>query len=276
MGGKSTERFGNTLGWIVFHGLRIRRQVTLNNLRLAFPEKSESERTAIGLGAYQHSAKMMLEFIQMPRIDPEKFLDRFKVHNPEVFDRIQQEDKGAFLLTGHYGNWEYYGAYLAMAGLKMAFLVKPQHNPQTDKILNDIRRKMGAEIIPLGMAVRGVIRAVRGSRFVAIVGDQDAGRGGVFVPFFGKPASTAVGVASLAVRTGAPIVFGYSVRQPGGCYHLYAERLDLSDAPQEEDAKIRFILEIYMLKLEAAIRLHPEQWFWMHKRWKTSPPPIDK
>lgn len=272
MDGKSTERLGNALGWIVFHGLRIRRQVTLKNLRIAFPEKSESERLSIGLKTYQHSAKMMLEFIQMPRIKKEQFLERFEVNGPGVFDQVEKEGKGAFLLTGHYGNWEYYGAYLAQIGLKISFLVKPQHNPETDRILNNIRMKMGADIIPLGMAVRNVIRAIREHHYVAIVGDQDAGRDGVFVPFFGRPASTAVGVASLAVRTGAAILFGYSVRQPGGRYQLYAERLDLSSAPRDKDERIRYILELYMRKLEAAIRLHPEQWFWMHKRWKTSPP----
>jgi KDO2-lipid IV(A) lauroyltransferase len=151
------------------------------------------------------------------------------------------------------------------------FVVQALSNPGVDAMLARSRERAGVGTIPRGAGIRSVFQALRENRCVALVADQDARSGGVFVPFFGTLASTAVGPAELALRTGAPLIVGFATRQDDGRHVLELEPpLEVSE-PRSPDAARR-LTAAHTARLEARIRARPEPWFWLHRRWKTRPP----
>jgi KDO2-lipid IV(A) lauroyltransferase len=271
---KAVLAFADALGWTAFRILRIRRKVTLDNLRIAFPEKTEAERIAIGGRSYRNFAKMIFEYSRFPVLKKEDVLSLCTVEDREKIDRVLAGGKGAVLVAGHFGNWELMGAALAMMGYPVSFLVGEQHNKLVDDMMNRNRERMGISVIHMGVAVRGVIKALRGNGFVALLSDQDAGREGVFVDFFGKPSSTHQGPAVFALKMGSPVLFGSAVRLSGGRMHMESEVLRFDDLKEVTPENIRTVTQAYTRLLEQAIRRHPDHWFWMHRRWKTKPPDL--
>ena len=269
---RSLYALGGGLGWLTFHVARIRRDVTLENLRNAFPDRDEALVQHIALQTYQQMGRTSMEFMKLGTVSQDSVIQRCDLIGREVLEEVLRKGKGALLLTGHFGNWEMYGSLLAYLGYPFSCIAAEQKNKLTDQVINRIRIRSGAAVIPLGTAIRGVIRNLRENRFVAIVADQDAGRDGIFVEFFGRPSSTSPGPAALALKTGASIVFGYAVRQPDGRLRCMLEPFPIPelDLPQSELEKQ--ILQTYATRLEAIIRQYPDHWFWMHKRWKTKPP----
>jgi KDO2-lipid IV(A) lauroyltransferase len=259
------------LGRFVWSILRVRRKVVLGNLRMAFPEKSQQELKQIALRAYQNFAKMVFEYSRFPLLDRETVLSDWEVDGIEHIEWALKRGKGAVLVAGHFGNWEYMGAYLAQLGYPVSFLVGKQHNKLVDNMMNRNREMMGIRIIHMGIAVRGVIKALRNNGFVALLSDQDARRQGIFVQFFGKPASTHQGPAIFALKTGAPVIFGSAVRLPRGKHKVLVERLCFDHLNGITPENIREATQAYTTLLENKIREYPDHWFWMHRRWKTKP-----
>jgi KDO2-lipid IV(A) lauroyltransferase len=266
--------FADALGWTAFSIVRIRRRVTLDNLRIAFPEKTEDERVAIGSRAYRNFAKMVLEYSRFPVLKKEDVLSLCTVDGGEKIDQVLAGGKGAVLVAGHFGNWELMGAALALMEYPIFFLVGEQHNKRVDDMMNRNRERMGIGIIHMGVAVRGVIKALRGNGFVALLSDQDARKEGVFVDFFGRPSSTHQGPAVFALKMQSPIVFGSAVRLAGGRMRMEFEVLRFDDLKEVTPENIRTVTQAYTHLLEQAIRRHPDHWFWMHRRWKTNPPDL--
>jgi KDO2-lipid IV(A) lauroyltransferase len=269
---KTAHRIANGLGRFAYSALRIRREVTLDNLRRAFPEKSEKEVKTIALRTYQNFTKMVLEFIRFPMMDKETVFSLCTIQDRENLDRLLKNNKGAVLVGGHFGNWELMGAYLALAGYPVSFLVGQQKNKLVDDLMNKYRECMGIKIIHMGVAVRGVIRALWNNGWVGMLADQDAGSDGVFVDFLGRKASNHQGPAVFALRTGAPILFANAVRQPDGKHLILIEILRFDDLKKVTPENIRFVTQAYTNLLEEKIRRYPDHWFWMHRRWKTRPP----
>jgi KDO2-lipid IV(A) lauroyltransferase len=174
-------------------------------------------------------------------------------------------------LTGHLGHFELYGAAFGRL-MPMAILVKPLSNPGAEAWLSALRTAAGLELLPTGAGVRGVVRRLRAGGCVAMLGDQDARRNGVFVPFMGRLASTPTGPAWLSLATGAPMVFGTCLRAPDGRYaaRLFPPLLPEGDAGDVE--AVRALTARHTELLEREVRARPESWFWLHKRWKTAPP----
>ncbi|MBN2031469.1 lysophospholipid acyltransferase family protein [bacterium] len=259
------------LGFFVFSVLRIRRLVVMDNLKQAFPEKSQKELLGIARRTYQNFAKMIFEYMRFPIMKREDVLSLFSVKGIEHIDWALKQGKGGVLIAGHYGNWELMGAYLAQLGYPTYFLVGEQHNKLVDHMMNHYRIIMGIRIIHMGVAVRGVIKALRHNEFVALLSDQNGGPEGVFVDFFGRPASTPQGPAIFALKTGAPVLFSYPVRFPHGKQRIYCECLHFDHLHGVSPENVHEVTQAYTRLLEKAIRAHPDHWFWMHRRWKFSP-----
>jgi KDO2-lipid IV(A) lauroyltransferase len=195
-----------------------------------------------------------------------------EVTGVDHLERAQAAGRGALLLTGHFGNFELLGAWLGRMH-PVDFVVKPLTNPYVDRWLEGLRRESGVGTLPLGLGVRGVYRALRENRWIALLADQDARRDGVFVPFFGRDASTPRGPAELAVRTGAPIVMGFGWRGADGRLRLdVGPTLTPDPGIADPEASVRDLTARHTAALEARVRERPEQWFWLHRRWKTAPP----
>lgn len=268
---KASHRIANGLGRIAFTVIRIRRRVTLDNLRMAFPEKSEKELKGIAVRAYKNFAKMMMEYIRFPIMDRETVLSLCEIQGEENLEWAVGNGKGAVLVAGHFGNWELMGAFLAHKGYPVSFLVGRQKNKLVDDLMNKYREGMGVKLIHMGVAVRGVIKALRSNEWVAMLADQDAHREGVFVDFMGRKASNHQGPAVFALRTGAPILFGSAIRRPDGKHLMVAELLRFDGLTEVTAENILTVTQAYTSLLEKKVREYPDQWFWMHRRWKTEP-----
>jgi Kdo2-lipid IVA lauroyltransferase/acyltransferase len=179
--------------------------------------------------------------------------------------------RGVIVATAHLGNWEVAGAALAARGLPVDAVVQRQANPYFDRMINQARARLGFRIIPRGGATGAALRSLAEGRVIGLVADQDARSVGVFVPFMGRPASTHRGAAVLALRSGAPLFMGVMIRRGDGVYEARLERIPVP-AAGDFDERVHTVTAAFTRVLESAVRDHPEQYFWHHRRWKTAPP----
>ncbi|KAA0231296.1 hypothetical protein EDS67_03060 [candidate division KSB1 bacterium] len=267
--------FGAGLGRFTFSILRIRRRVALENLQHAFPEMPRAELQAIARNNYENFGRMMMEYFRLPKLSAQELdqLVRFRDSGHEqLWQQALAEGRGAICMTGHFGNWEYLGAMVARR-FPMVFLYQAQNNPYADQLIRRTRQQMHMASIPRGSAMKGILKALREKKFVAILADQDAGQSGIFVGFLGRPASTARGPAAFVLRSGAPILFVVAIRQADGTHVIESDCLRFDDlaATLSDEEKIREITTRWSKVLEDYIRRYPDHWFWMHRRWKTQP-----
>jgi len=262
---------GARLGALV-ERLGIRRDVARANLALAFPEQPIPWRERVLDEHYKELGRVAAEYPRMAELARAPREQVFALWQGTEHARAALANgRGMVFLTGHLSNFELAGAVVARE-VPMAFFAKPLSNPGAEEWISAIRQRAGLDVLQPGAGVRNVIRRLRAGGTVAMLADQDARRDGVFVPFFGRPASTASGPAWLSLATGAPIVFCTCARAADG-------RLELRMFPALEPAgdagdpeAVRALTARHTALLEAAVRERPAQWFWLHKRWKTRPP----
>ncbi len=264
---------GRRLADLTFDVLRKRRTVTLENLRAALGDPySAAELQGIARGAYRNIGMTMVELGRFSRESPADLLDRTRIAPRDPIHAAVARGRGIVYLTGHTGNWELCGICVNAVGGPLAAAVGDQKNLLVDRYFKALRGRMGVEQISITSGLRQVLRRLHEGGRVALAADQDAGRDGVFIDFFGRPASTAAGPARFAYRTGAAIVIGFD-RLTGQGRHeirLYPPIVPDTDRPEEEE--VRRMLGEYARHLEDFIREYPEQWLWMHRRWKSAPP----
>lgn len=258
------------LGLVWARVLPVRRSLMESNLRLAFPDSTPAWRSRVIRDCCSHFVLTGLEMFWLPRMDRDWVRAHVRVNDPGLPARLRERGKGIICVGGHYGNWEVIGAALAQEQQPLSYIVKRVADPLLDRLLNDSRRSVGAEIIYTREAGRQVLKHLGRNRLVAFLSDQDARSRGVFVDFLGRPASTPQGAAVYALRLGAPLMFMHDEREPDG-HH----RVELFEVPLEPDwtlcdEHIRLLTQRYSDLLAERIRCRPEQWFWMHRRWKTS------
>jgi Kdo2-lipid IVA lauroyltransferase/acyltransferase len=255
------------LAWLV----GIRRRVVLENLRLCFPEWTERRRRQVARGTYRHFAVSLLELLHITG-RPIDFLDeKVSVGGGEFITTAREQGRGVIMLTGHIGSWELFAGGTVRLGHPFSVLVGTLHNPLVDAFLGNLRVRWGLQPIPRGLAAKGLFRALRQNRLIAILADQDARGAGIFVEFFGQPASTAAGPAMYALKTGAPMLFSHCIRRPDGTYRGEFYPLPEVALTGETAEDARRLTRAMNEALEAAIRQAPEQYFWFHKRFKTAP-----
>jgi KDO2-lipid IV(A) lauroyltransferase len=266
------RELGALLGDLAFSVFRVRRAVTMRQLSRALGgERTERELKSIAREAYRNFGRMTFEYARFPKLTKRDVDATIRVTGSEHLRAALAGGKGAILVAAHFGNWEL-AATLAMMGYPVSFLVGEQHNTLVDGLMNRLRQRFGVEVIPLTGSLKGVFRALRANRIVAMLSDQDAGKRGIFVDFLGEAASTPYGPARFAVATGAPLIPGVAVRHPGGRHELVISppvAPALPGASPEEAA--RALTQAYTSVFEDHIRRRPDHYFWMHRRWKTRP-----
>lgn len=261
---------GSSLGDLAFSCFRIRRKVTLDNLKRAFGQTyTNRELRKIAREAYRNIGRGFVEYAMFPVL--KNRLNRLvEFQGLENFDKALKEKKGAVLVAGHFGSWELMGAATRQKGYPIDFLVGEQHNLLVDNLMNKYRQLMGIGIIKMGVATRGVIKALRNNRFVAMLSDQHAGSDGAVVDFFGYAASTPKGPAAFALKTGAPVIMAFIVRRNDGKQRIILEEpiypQESNNKNKEED--IRKLTQAYTSLLEKYVREYPDHWFWPHRRWR--------
>jgi len=259
------RRLGDLLWWV----LPRRRAVALENLQRAFAgECTPSGIRRLGRRSFQHVGMNLIEACRYFLRPTHVMLSRVRIEGREHVQAAASKGRGVLILTGHFGNWELLAAAHELSGLPLSIVTRPLEHPLLDGLAARFRRRSGAELIVKRQAVREVLTALRRQRMVGILLDQNATRAeGVFVPFFGSPASTSKGLAVLALRTGAPVVPIFLRREPDG-WHCIEVGAAL---PPPEDGQVTTYTSTFNRVLEAAIRRAPEQWLWMHDRWRTRP-----
>lgn len=278
---KLLGRLPHSLGRAVCAGLgalsyglwpRLRR-VGLFNLRLAFPEQRESERRRVLFRHFQNLARMLGDFAQFPRLNRAN-IERLIVYDGfENFARAKDLGKGVLFLTAHFGNWELSSFAHGLYGFPCNFVIRELDNPLIDRLVNGYRSASGGRAIEKKDFAFQAIRALKQGEAVGILMDQNMQPPeGIFVDFFGRAASTTTGPARLAQKTGVPVVLGLVIWDPK--LRKYRLRFDpvewiLRQDPEEE---IAVNTANFTRKIEAYVRRYPDQWLWVHRRWKTRPP----
>ena len=253
------------------YDLGIRRDVAEANLRIAFPEASDSERSDILRRHYAELGRVWVEYGRLAELARAPLGEVVaELRGLEIAEEWAARKTGAVMLTGHFGNFELAGAYWTRMS-PVDFVVKRMSNPGVEALIRRMRSDAGVGVIHTGPQMRRAHAALREGHWLAMVGDQDAGRRGLFVPFMGRMASTAVGPARLALQAGVPILMGFGVRLDDGRYRIEIEEPLLPGDRDDPDA-VKSLTLRHVAVLEKWIRRFPHMWFWLHRRWKTRPP----
>jgi KDO2-lipid IV(A) lauroyltransferase len=254
------------------------RELALAHLAIAFPELPEPERRAIARATFLHYGHGAAEAAQVARIDPD--LERYVAFAGEgeaLLRGASQAGKGFIFVTGHLGSWELLARRIVRAGVPAIVIAARSWDRRIDDMVEAFRLSGGVPTLfredPSGG--RTLLKALRAGKALGILIDQDTKVQSVFVPFFGRPASTPRAAADLALRFGCPIFVGWSRRRgpkAGDGYVLEVEPVAYDPAPADKEAEALRITAICTARMEHAIRQAPSEWVWMHQRWKTKPP----
>ena len=259
------------LGFLLFSVARIRRQVVLSNLRRGFPEKSFREIKQIAWQNYIHFSRVAIEYLNFPRLYRRNLSDIVDFNDKEILDEVQRTGKGGILVGGHFGNWEILGSAIARQGYSLTAVVADQRNTLVDYWMNEYRTASGMKVFRRKEATKAILRALKKGEFVILLSDQDAGKDGVFVDYFGTLVSAPAGAAVFALRTGASLIY-VSCALKGKKYGTFFHPIDVSQYRELNYSEaVQQITQAFTRLLEADVRIYPEQWFWMHRRWKSSP-----
>jgi Kdo2-lipid IVA lauroyltransferase/acyltransferase len=267
LGDRQAERVGERLG-VLGYRLGIRRRIVEDNLRIAFPDADAGRVAAIARAAYAHLGRETVVMLRLASASAEQVVSRTRLVGEEEMRPLYEAGGGVIIAVGHLGNWEVGAASLAARGYRVAAIAKRAANPLFNARIMEARRRLGVEIIDFARASRLTLRALRDGKIVAFAADQHAGRSGLEVPYFGRPASTYRGPALMALRTGAPLWLAVPLRMPDGSYAMSGERI-YTTPTGDLDADVLRVTADYARRLEAAVRRHPEQYLWHHRRWRT-------
>jgi KDO2-lipid IV(A) lauroyltransferase len=269
------DSMGSAVGRAMGGLLRLRRADVDRHLGWAFPDASAEWRRRTAIACYEHFGREAAVLLRGSTWTPDAIRARTTVRGFEPFAEVAAAGQGTVLLTGHLGNWEMGGAAIAARGIALDVVGKGMSNRRFQEDLFATRSRLGMRVIEMGDATKEAPRALAAGRVVAMLGDQQAHRGGILLPFFGRPASTSRGSALFALRAGAPVFVAFCLREEGR-----EPRYTLTFAPLEPmvptstgrtgdtEGAVVALLTAYGQALEEAIRTAPHQYFWHHRRWK--------
>ena len=208
------------------------------------------------------------EMLRMPRL-LDRLDERVRLERFHVVDDVRRRGKGMITVIGHLGNWELIGLAVCAAGHPLHSLARPIENPWVDRYLNRFRGQTGQRIISKYRALGEMVRVVKNNEILIVQVDQDARKHGIYVDFFGRPASTHRSPAILSLKYGTPIVVANIFRE-NGVHHCVLSDPILPDSFRGLPDPVRALTQAYTARFEECVRAHPDQWFWLHDRWKTA------
>ena len=263
------RKFSSPLAYLFFYLIPIRKKVVFENLNRVFSEFDKDNIKKIAFSCYRNFIISLIEIMYLPRMSKEEIINILPLSNADLIERKYREDKGVILLSAHFGNWEYIAASVSTRiDIPFHVVVKSQRNPFVNNWMNKVRTKWINKIIPLGISIRQVYKELKNKNIVAMVADQRGPFEGIRVKFFGINTAVLAGPAILAIKTGAPVIYGLTIRQHDYSYKVILEEIDLNNLPEKEEEKVLEISQRHTSFLEKFIKQYPEQWLWMHKRWK--------
>ncbi len=269
LGLNTSRKLSGLLAVIFYYFIPIRKKTVLENLTNAFPEYDKKKIRSIAYNTYKSFLTAFIEILYLPKISRQELEAAVNCPNKDLIETKFNEEKGVILLSAHFGNWEYVAASVALQlDLPFSVVVKPQRNPYVSDWMNNVRTRWNNDIVSLGLSIRKTYQTLKEKKIVAMVADQRGPQESIKVEFFGRKVSVHVGPAVLALKTGAPILCGISVRQKDYSYKIVMHEISKDNLPEDDEEKIIELSQRHTSYLESFIREYPEQWLWMHKRWK--------
>lgn len=269
-----SRRIGQIVGTLAYYVAIKDRDRSITQFHEAFSgEYTVKESSAMIKQTFVHFGKSLAEFLyyyHFPRTNP---FYHFTSYNEEALMRAYQKNKGVIIVTGHIGNWEYLAGYIAQRGYPMTVLARENPVPAFDRIMSKLRLKVGYRPLERGtlQAAKESIRQLRQGNLLGLLIDQDTKVDGTFVDFFGKQAFTPVGAATLAMKTKSSIVIVYTRRLRDDSVAVYFDNPVTIKLSSDKKTAAKELTAHLTKRLEEIIRMTPEQWVWMHRRWKTRP-----
>jgi KDO2-lipid IV(A) lauroyltransferase len=259
--------------WCGFRLAHRQRRVGMRNLALAFPEKSESERNAILRACFRNLGRLLVEFSHFPELTRANIHDHVVVDGFHNYEAAVRRGLGVIYLTGHLGAWELGSFAQSILGHPLKFVVRPIANGRVEALISEYRMLGGNAPIPRRNAPKDILQALRSNQAVGILFDQNTTRDeGIFADFFGVPAATTPAIATFALRTGAAVVPAFLLWDDTIQKHrlTFDPAVDLVETG-DRAADILENTRNFNRILEAYVRKYPDQWLWIHRRWKTRP-----
>lgn len=269
VGLKRALPFARVLSGFAFNILKIRRDVVLKNLKIAFPEKDEQEIESIARSCYDGFASSLVEILAIPSMTEKDFLEYVSCDNIGQINEVRKMGKGLILMTAHFGNWEYSAIAMGlMLDHSLMVVVKGQRNTLVDDWMNRYRSRFGNRTVHLGVAIKQIFKEIENKGVVAIVGDQRGPSDGLTVKFFGRDTKVYPGPAALALKSGAPVLMGFMTRRPEGGYAFHMNPISKDGLPENREEQILVLTQRHISMLESQLKLYPDHWLWMHNIWK--------
>lgn len=264
-----SRKFASVIGFVFYYLIPIRKDVVLDNLKHAFPELSENKIKQLAYKNYKSFSITLVEILYMPAMNETEIKKVIIFENTEILKKHFKDENGIILLSGHFGNWELGAISIGINLKKKIFLVaKPQRNTYVNSWMDNQRTKYTNQIIPLGISVKNVYTALKNKQIIGLAADQRGPEDSIKLEFFGRKTSVYTGPAVLSLKTNSPLIYGLAVRQKDNSYKAAFEEISKENLPDNYDEKVKILSERILKYLEKIIREYPEQWFWMHKRWK--------
>jgi len=262
---------GKFMGRMIFLLDGKHRRVSIANLAAAFPQLAGPKLLELSRKSFENIGKLMIEVIFLKRRE-KTLLSGTTIEGWDNLHEAARNGKGYILVSGHFGNWEWVAFLQSSLGFPLEMVTRPLDNPFAENFLKKIREAKGNRVIYKRNAVREMVKALKASKGIAFVFDQNFGEdGGVFVPFFGRPAATTPVFGRIAARLEVPVLPVMAYPEDGGYRIVYGKPIfPRKDLPVEENSML--VIEEATRKLEEAVRKTPWAWFWMHDRWRTRPP----
>lgn len=258
------------LATLFYYAWPKQRLIALHNLFRAFPERKAPELIAIAKGTYRHMSIMAAEFFEIPYISKENIHKFVEFQGLENLAAAKARNKGILSIVAHFGNWEMMTAALPAVSDPVQIVYRPLDSPVIENLISWVRTANGNGLIQKDGAVLRIFHQLRRNRAIGLLIDQNmAAREGIFVDFFNRPACTSTALAFLAMRTGAPVLPAFMIRMKDGRYKcLIQPPVELIETGDEEQ-DIRANTQKFTSIIEDIVRQYPDQYFWVHQRWKT-------
>ena len=251
----------NVLAGFIYKFIPIRKKVALKNIKIAFPKQNLKWAKKVLKGSYRIVIKNFIDFLSIPAIVEES---NFKIKNLKILEDALNKNKGVILVTGHFGLWEKWGAWLGKNGYQTCGIIQKQSNKGSDLFFREKRESYGMNQIYKRSPLNKAYEVLKENKILILASDQDAKHKGVIVNFFENETSVPKGAALFHLKTKAPIIFSVGTLDDEGKMTIEFESLNIGDNPSVES-----ITQEYTKMLEIKILNHPDHYFWFHKKWKS-------
>ena len=264
---------GRGLGWLYGSVVRYHRRDAIEALERSLPATSPAERRGIVRRMYANLGMNAVEVARLGRVSEQDLLASMDWQSDDIARAVLAGGKGLLVLSAHTGNWDLLCSVAPRFGYPVTVITKRIKNKAVNDYWMNVRMRFGLKFVPAHQSYRLCLSALRKNEIVAFILDQNMIRDeGIFVEFFGRPACTTPGLAYMSAQSGAPVVPAFMLRKPDGRHQLCVLPV-IPPPPDRKPETIHAYTQRYTRVIEDFVRQHPEQWIWIHRRWRTPPPP---